>query len=108
MQKKYLWLNIIPVAATILISTIILLLFKLLPPNLPLFYSLQWGDKQLANHQQFFIIPALIILITLINYVTSWQLHQSQLFFKKILLVFSIIATFILTITFIKIVLIFI
>lgn len=108
MQNKYLWLNSAFTVVALLVSITILLLFKWLPPNLPLFYSLQWGDKQLGNHQQFFIIPALIILITLINYIISWQLHQSQLFFKKMLLTFSMIATLILTITFVKIILIFI
>lgn len=85
----------------------ILIFFRHLPPKLPLFYSLPWGDEQLANHQQFLIIPASIALIALLNLIISWQLHPSQVFFKKILLTSSLLNSFILTITFVKIFLIF-
>ncbi len=106
--KKYIWLYLIPIEAAALISLTIFLIFKYLPTSMPLFYSLPWGENQLVTHQQFFIIPAIIILISLINAIFSWQLHRSQVFFKKALLAFSLIVTLILAITFIKIVLIFI
>ena len=35
-----------------------------LPPKLPLFYSLPWGEKQLAQNQQLLIIPASIAIIS--------------------------------------------
>jgi len=85
-----------------------MILFKFLPPKLPLFYSVAWGNGQLATHQQFLIIPASISLITLLNLVISWQLHPSQSFFKKVLLISSIIVSVILVTTFIKIILMFI
>lgn len=106
-SKKYLLLNSIPLIFSLLITFTILVFFKKLPPSMPLFYSLSWGKNELANHEQFFVIPLVIVLITLINYVISWQLHQSQDFFKKILLGFSLVTTVILFITFIKIILIF-
>lgn len=106
--KLYLWTTVLPFALALIISLIILLFFRFLPPKLPLFYSLSWGDKQLANYLQFFIIPAIIILITLLNLIISWHLHFAQLFFKKILITTTLISTLILTITFIKIVLIFV
>lgn len=107
-NKTYLWLSLSPVVVACLLSFIILLFSPLLPTKLPLFYSLSWGDKQLATPEQFFIIPAIITLITLINLIISWQLHLSQSFLKKVLLFTSLITTLILIITFIKIVLIFI
>lgn len=80
----------------------------ILPHRLPLFYSLPWGEKQIATPQQFFIIPAIIILISLANLIISRQLYSTQVFFKKILQIASLVSSIILTITFIKIVLIFI
>jgi len=107
-NKLDIWIILISLILGIFMATSILLFFRFLPPKLPLFYSLPWGDTQLTTHQQFFVIPASIILITLLNLIISWQLHLSQSFFKKVLLFSSLVATLILTITFIKIVLIFI
>lgn len=104
----YLWIGLSPLVISLFLSLIILILFKFLPSKLPLFYSLSWGDQQLANHQQFLIIPASLTLIALFNLVVSWQLHPSQSFFKKMLLITPLIISLILLITFIKIVTIFI
>lgn len=104
----YFWVMVSPLVLSLLLCLIIILLFKYLPPKLPLFYSLSWGDQQLATHQQFLIIPASLALIALLNFSISLQLHASQIFFKKILLISPIIMSLILVITFIKIILIFI
>lgn len=107
-QKYFMWINFSPLILSLLIILTTIILLRFLPPKLPLFYSLPWGDGQLATHQQFLIIPASIALITLLNIIISWQLHPQQIFFKKVLLFSSLIVSLILTITFIKIVLIFI
>lgn len=101
-------IHLIPLILALFISLTIIFLQKVLPANLPLFYSLPWGQGQLATKQQILIIPATISLITLLNLAISWQLHPKQLFFKKALSLSSIITSLILTITFIKIILIFI
>jgi len=102
------WISFIPFFLSLVIIIFILFLGKSLPPKLPLFYSLSWGEKQLVNHQQLLIIPGSIVLLTLINLIFSWQLHPQQTFFKKILLISSLLISLVLTITFFKIVLIFI
>lgn len=107
-SRFYLGANLSPLVVAAVLGLLILLLFRFLPTKLPLFYSLSWGDKQLVTHGQFFIIPAIITLIALINLIISWQLHYLQSFFKKVLLCASLTVTLILTTTFIKIVLIFI
>lgn len=108
LSKYFLQLNLLPIAVAIFISMTVLLIIQFLPPKLPLFYSLPWGEKQLATPTQFFILPAAVVLITLINLGLSWQLHPSQLFFKKILLGASYICTLLLITTFIRIIHIFI
>ncbi|MBI2040133.1 hypothetical protein HYT18_03600 [Candidatus Microgenomates bacterium] len=107
-NKFYLWLQALSILIAAFIGLSILLLSKNLPNKLPLFYSLPWGDNQLATHQQFFIIPAIIMLIALGNLAISWHLHLSQTFFKKILMISSLINTLILSLTYLKIIFIFI
>ena len=107
LPRVNLWLNLIPFFLSLLISLFIGLTDKFLPPKLPFFYSLPWGEHQLVNHQQLLIIPASIILISLINLIFSWQLHSSQVFFKRMLLTSSLLISLVLTITFLKIVFIF-
>ena len=92
--------------AFVLILTI-LLIFEFLPARLPLFYSLPWGEGQLVSHQQFYIIPSSIILIALLNLMIIWQLPLAFGFLKKILVFSTNVTAVILTVTFTKIVLIF-
>lgn len=107
-NQRIFWLNLLTLILAVFLSILIAFFPKFLPHKLPLFYSLPWGDSQIANPQQFFILPAAIVLISLINQSLSWQLHPTQSFFKKILLSSSIISAIILIITLIKIILIFI
>lgn len=58
---------------------------KSLPPKIPLFYSLPWGEQQLVSALQFVILPAIVILIGLINLIISLLLHPSQLIVKILL-----------------------
>ncbi len=106
--KLHFWIGLYPLVLSLIITLIIITTLRFLPPRLPLFYSIAWGDGQLATHQQFLIIPTSISLITLLNLIISWQLHKSQSFFKEMLLLSSIIVSLILTIAFIKIILMFI
>jgi hypothetical protein len=58
-----------------------------LPSKIPLLYSLTWGQAQLVTKSQFMILPALVVLLTLINCILAWQLHPSQIVLKRILMV---------------------
>lgn len=106
--KRSFSIALFPLILSVFITLFIIFSANFLPPKLPLFYSLSWGEKQLAENLQLLIIPASIALIALCNLIISWQLHDSQVFFKKILLFSSVLAGLILTITFLKIVLIFV
>lgn len=103
-----LWLGLSPLILSILITLTIVFSLKYLPSKLPLFYSAPWGEGQLATHQQMLIIPIGIAFITLLNLMISWQLHPFQSFFKKVLILSSIVASLILTTAFVKIILLFI
>ena len=105
---KSLNINLLSLIFALILAILILFLPKFLPDKVPLFYSLPWGDSQLAKNFQVLIIPLSIASITLINLIISWQLHESQIFFKKILKFISLLSVLILTTTLIKIILIFI
>lgn len=108
LKKIYLWAVILPLVVSALISILILIFLKFLPPKMPLYYSLAWGEGQLTTQKEFFILPGILTLLALLNLLVSWYLHQAQAFFKKILLVGTLTLTVILITTFIKIVLTFI
>lgn len=100
-------IQLLPLLLAAISSLIIGILLEVLPAKLPLFYSLPWGENQLATQQQIFLIPAVIVLVALINIMISLQLHQSQSFFKNILTGSSIVSSIILLVTLIKIFMIF-
>lgn len=97
-----------PLIISAILIFVILLPFRFLPSKLPLFYSLSWGEGQLATQREFFIIPGVIILVTLLNFAISSQLHHSQKFFGTALCITSYVTTFILLIAFLKVSLVFI
>jgi|SRR3989344_1449579 len=96
------------IGASLIFAVFILISLNFLPRRLPLFYSLTWGEEQLANPQQFLIIPSLIICIILVNLMFSWQLHKSQQFFKAALISASIVTSSLFLVTTIKIFLLFV
>lgn len=96
------------VIATALILGTYFVLYNYLPPRLPLFYSISWGENQLVTKQQFLILPAVLVLITLVNIFISSHLHPLQIVLKKIISFQSIFIALAILITAIKILFIFV
>lgn len=101
----------IPLIATILVALIISLVFiylyPSLPSTLPLFYSLPWGSSQLINKDQFFILPAFLILVCLINSFIAYHLHEAQIVLKRVVMTSLIFIDLLIIITALKILSIF-
>ena len=87
--------------------TIFGLKFQTLPSQIPLFYSLPWGDTQLASISQFMILPFITLLFILTNIIASWHLHDLQIILKRILAAYTLVTTTLITITAIGIISIF-
>lgn len=102
----------LPIIATVLTSIFITLLFLVsysqLPDKLPLFYSLPWGEAQLAGKQQFFLLPIILVLTCLVNSLIASQLHAVQFVLKRILQLSLVLVDVIILITALKIIWIFI
>ncbi|MFI5205385.1 MAG: hypothetical protein ACHQVK_00425 [Candidatus Paceibacterales bacterium] len=94
------------ILATLMMFSVALSAPKL-PKQLPLFYSLPWGETQLVDISQFIILPFMAILITLINLAISWHLHESQIVLKRMLSIGSAAITLLILITTLRIISIF-
>lgn len=85
-----------------------LLLYKSLPPKIPLYYSLPWGENQLVAKSQFLIIPLILILLTLTNLFITSQIHPAQKVLRKTILLTIPLTCLILLLSVLKIFSIFI
>lgn len=92
----------------IFITEYFMFFYSQLPPKLPLFYSQAWGQPQLVAKQQFLILPAVLVLINLANIFIAYHLHPVQAVLKKILVLSLVLTDFLVIITAIKILTIFI
>lgn len=105
-------LFLIPLAfsflSVFLIINTLAVFYKVLPNRLPLFYSLSWGQSELVSKQQFLILPAVILLISLVNTLLASQIHPSQFVLRKILMGSQVLVSLIVLVTAFKILVIFI
>jgi hypothetical protein len=72
-----------------------------------LYYSLPWGHSQLVNKDQFYILPAFLILVCLINSFIAYHLHTAQIVLKRVIMISLLFIDLLILITALKILLIF-
>jgi hypothetical protein len=83
----------------------VILAFSFLPVKIPLFYSLPWGEEQLVNKQLFFILPGLMLVFSLLNFILAKTIFGKNNHFLPIMICFfSFLLSFLGLITFVKIV----
>ncbi len=75
---------------------IIILFFKFnnLPPQIPFYFSLPWGESQLASSTNLIYLPIYSILITILNGFWAAMLVKNNQLFSKLLIVFSLVFSF--------------
>jgi hypothetical protein len=97
-----------PISFSVILSLAVTFIWALfyfnLPKEIPIFYSLPWGDSQFGHLNQFLIFPSLIALTILINLIISWHLHFSQVLLKRILAIASVITSTLLFLAAIRII----
>ncbi len=76
-----------------------------LPPQIPLFYSLPWGENQLAETWMIFFIPLIMILFIFINNFIEKKFFFENDFIKKIFYYLNILIIVSFTFIFLKIIL---
>jgi len=72
---------------------LVLLFFKFnnLPSQVPFYYSLPWGESQLASASTLFILPMFSIIFLLIDHLLATYFLNHIKIFSQILLVSSLI-----------------
>lgn len=75
-----------------------------LPPQLPLFYSLPKGEEQLGRSWQILLLPLLSLVIFGVNFTLASFFYAKEKLFSVLLVVIGLISSFLLLITFMKIV----
>ena len=82
----------------------ILIFFSQLPNEVPLFYSLPWGESQLASGQVLFILPGLSLTTLLFNTIISVFFIKTEKFLSLCLTWSSSIVSLFSLITLVKII----
>lgn len=82
----------------------ILLKFSNLPPVVPLFFSLPWGESQLTSASHLFWLPIFSIAVALINTILAAFFLSNIQFFSRLLVVFSLLFSSLSSVTLVKII----
>lgn len=90
----------------VIIQLITLILnFQSLPHEVPLFYSLPWGEKRLADVKLLFILPLLSFIVLVINSLVAKKLYDKERLLSRISLFIALAFTVLTIITLFQIVL---
>ena len=73
---------------------LILASWNRLPPQLPIFYSLPWGEKILAAKIYIIIFPAVCAVSFILNQVLQNAILRDDLYLKGVIFAFCILITF--------------
>lgn len=76
---------------TLLSTVYAIYYFNRLPPLLPLFNQLPWGEQRLVQTAGIFILPSMAFLILLINLILSASVYNRAPLLSRILAVTSLL-----------------
>lgn len=77
--------------ANLAVVIVIFAVKRFMPPVVPLFYGLPYGQSQLTEYSGLLIVPAACFAISVLNIVIALKLND--LFYKKALVVSSAVIT---------------
>lgn len=90
----------------LIIFQLIILVVKFgdLPGQVPLYYSLPWGEGQLASAASLFLLPTFSIIILLLNNLIATFFLKTTILFSRLLTIFSLIFSLLSSISLVKII----
>jgi hypothetical protein len=96
----------IPLAFILSLAQLLLILstWQLLPPQIPLYYSLPWGDSQLAQPIAIFILPASSLAVTMFNSLTGVLIFKNKTLIRLVLSASAMLFSFFALVTLIQII----
>jgi uncharacterized membrane protein len=98
----------IPIISIILLIFSVLVLaisWNKLPPQVPFYYSLPWGEDQLTNPLDLWLIPGSIFIVILVNFLFH-KLFREEALLKQIAEAVTTIFAFLALFTLVRIILI--
>ena len=93
---------IVAFGATLFSLLILVISYSKLSPEIPLYYSLPWGEEQLAEKARLFLLPGLSILVLLINFLLITFFSEDR-FLKRIIAITGVLVAFLGTFTLVRI-----
>ena len=88
-----------------LFAAVVFYFFDRLAPQMPLFYSIPWGENQLVSRSVITILPLIGVIFLAINFVFGLILLRFEKFLARIITIGAILTAILVTITGIKIIL---
>lgn len=82
---------IICLVSTLFLSSLILVSWQKLPPELPLFYSRPWGEPMLTKPIFLWILPAISAGVVIVNFGAKSLLGEK--FLARVLVVFALLVS---------------
>lgn len=92
-DKFSLFVLIFSILSILAQAALILIYWKRLPPELPLFYSLPWGEKILVRPLFLIILPLTVLVFTTLNYWILLSIGEN-VFLKRIITTFTFLGSF--------------
>jgi hypothetical protein len=71
--------------------TLLIIKFNSLPAQVPLYYSLPWGEEQLAAAASLFLLPTFSIVVLLVNNLIATFFLKTTPLFSRLLTIFSLV-----------------
>lgn len=79
--------------------------FNLLPPEIPLYYSHEWGERQLGSKWELLLVPFIANVFYLyLHFVRRREMKQENIIMAHIISVLNIIQLISLTFVFLRII----
>ena len=75
-----------------------------LPPQVPLFYSRPWGERQLTSPLFLFLLPTVSFLIMMLNFFLATTVTKKEPLISRLMLIFSTVISFLCLVTLVKII----
>lgn len=97
-------LLILFVLIIIMFTVILIWRWNMLPPQMPLFYSLPRSEDQLGTPLMFLLLPLLSIILFVFNFLLAIILYKNERLACTILIITATVLSFLLFITFMKII----
>lgn len=104
-DRLFIWSTVISFASLILTLVAIAITWQLLPPVIPFFYSLPWGEEQLAPAFSLFLLPGGGLLLYFLNAAVALLIRPLSPFFARVSLIATAVGCVLIAITTINIIL---